>query len=112
MLTTRFVTGAPNWIDLGTPDIEGATAFYRALFGWDFRSAGPEAGGYGFFQLGGRTAGGGMQMTEEQGVRRPGRCPSRPRTSTPPSRPPSRPGRRADAGHGRDGRGPDGRPHR
>ncbi|MGW1718233.1 VOC family protein [Streptomyces sp. NPDC002156] len=67
MLTTRFVTGAPNWIDLGTPDIEGATAFYSALFGWDFRSAGPEAGGYGFFQLGGRTAGGGMQMTEEQG---------------------------------------------
>ncbi|UIX29544.1 VOC family protein [Streptomyces sp. GQFP] len=67
MLTTRFVTGAPNWIDLGTPDIEGATAFYSALFGWDFQSAGPEAGGYGFFQLGGRTAGGGMQMTEEQG---------------------------------------------
>lgn len=67
MLTTRFVTGAPNWIDLGTPDIEGAASFYRALFGWDFRSAGPQAGGYGFFQLGGRTAAGGMQTTEEQG---------------------------------------------
>jgi predicted enzyme related to lactoylglutathione lyase len=67
MLTTRFVTGAPNWIDLGTPDIEGATAFYRALFGWDFQSAGPEAGGYGFFQLDGKTTAGGMQMTEEQG---------------------------------------------
>lgn len=28
MLTTRYVTGAPNWIDLGTPDIEGAATFY------------------------------------------------------------------------------------
>jgi len=67
MLTTRFVTGAPNWIDLGTPDIAGATAFYRALFGWEFQSAGPEAGGYGFFQLDGKTVAGGMQSTEGQG---------------------------------------------
>lgn len=67
MLTTRFVTGSPNWIDLGTPDIEGATAFYQALFGWRFQSAGPDAGGYGFFQLDGRTAAGGMQTTPDQG---------------------------------------------
>ncbi|MFG2944774.1 VOC family protein [Streptomyces adustus] len=67
MLTTRFVDGSPNWIDLGTSDIEGATAFYAALFGWQFISAGPEAGGYGFFQLDGRTAAGGMQTTAEQG---------------------------------------------
>ncbi|MGW2619475.1 VOC family protein [Streptomyces sp. NPDC001500] len=67
MLTTRFVDGAPNWIDVGTTDIDGATAFYRALFGWSFRSAGPDAGGYGFFQLDGRTVAGGMQTTPEQG---------------------------------------------
>ncbi|MBL1085999.1 VOC family protein [Streptomyces actinomycinicus] len=67
MLTTRFVTGAPNWIDVGTPDIEGATSFYGALFGWRFRSGGPEAGGYGFFQLDGRTVAGGMQTGAEQG---------------------------------------------
>ncbi|MEV0557133.1 VOC family protein [Streptomyces sp. NPDC050597] len=67
MLTTRFVTGAPNWIDLGTSDIDGATSFYNSLFGWDFRSAGPEAGGYGFFQLAGKTAAGGMQTSPEQG---------------------------------------------
>ncbi len=67
MLTTRFVQGAPNWADVGTADIGGATSFYRALFGWEFRSAGPEAGGYGFFQLDGRTAAGGMQTTPEQG---------------------------------------------
>ncbi|MEV0171578.1 VOC family protein [Streptomyces sp. NPDC050803] len=67
MLTTRFVHGAPNWVDVSTADIDGATSFYRALFGWEFRSAGPEAGGYGFFQLDGRTAAGGMQTTAEQG---------------------------------------------
>ncbi|MGM9383311.1 VOC family protein [Streptomyces antibioticus] len=67
MLTTRFVDGAPNWIDVGTPDIDGATSFYGALFGWRFESAGPEAGGYGFFRLDGRTVAGGMQTTPEQG---------------------------------------------
>ncbi|GAB2712955.1 VOC family protein [Streptomyces bullii] len=67
MLTTRFVNGAPNWVDVGTADIEGASSFYGDLFGWRFRSAGPDAGGYGFFQLGGRTVAGGMQTTPEQG---------------------------------------------
>ena len=67
MLTTRFVPGAPNWLDIGTPDIEGAISFYGGLFGWQFQSAGPEAGGYGFFQLDGKTAAGGMQTTPEQG---------------------------------------------
>ncbi|MEV5436966.1 VOC family protein [Streptomyces sp. NPDC052682] len=63
MLTTRSADGAPNWVDLATADLEGATAFYEGLFGWQFRSAGPEAGGYGFFQLAGRTVAGG-QRTE------------------------------------------------
>jgi predicted enzyme related to lactoylglutathione lyase len=67
MLTTRYVTGAPNWIDLGTPDIDGATSFYGGLFGWQFLAGGPETGGYGFFQLAGKTAAGGMQTTPEQG---------------------------------------------
>ncbi|WP_128804381.1 MULTISPECIES: VOC family protein [unclassified Streptomyces] len=67
MLTTRFVNGAPNWIDVGTSDIEGATTFYGGLFGWQFQSAGPDAGGYGFFQLDGKTVTGAMQTTPEQG---------------------------------------------
>ncbi|WP_327319296.1 VOC family protein [Streptomyces sp. NBC_01235] len=67
MLTTRFVNGAPNWIDVGTSDIDGATSFYGALFGWRFQSAGPDAGGYGFFQLDGKTVAGGVQTTPEQG---------------------------------------------
>ncbi|MGW0994461.1 VOC family protein [Streptomyces sp. NPDC002520] len=67
MLTTRFVNGAPNWIDVGSPDLDGATSFYGDLFGWEFRSAGPDAGGYGFFQLGGRTVAGAMPTGPEQG---------------------------------------------
>ncbi|MFE9776088.1 VOC family protein [Streptomyces sp. NPDC005931] len=67
MLTTHFVDGAPDWIDVATPDIEGATSFYGSLFGWEFRSAGPEAGGYGFFQRSGRTVAGGMRNPPEQG---------------------------------------------
>ncbi|MCS0599879.1 VOC family protein [Streptomyces sp. LP11] len=67
MLTTRFVDGAPNWLDIGTPDLDRAEAFYGGLFGWEFRSAGPDAGGYGFFQLAGRTVAGGMRSDPGQG---------------------------------------------
>ncbi|MCF6524101.1 VOC family protein [Streptomyces sp. JJ36] len=55
MLSTQYVPGAPVWLDLGVPDIDLAAGFYHALFGWAFRIAGPEAGGYGMFQLDGRT---------------------------------------------------------
>ncbi|GGU82807.1 hydroxylase [Streptomyces litmocidini] len=57
MLGTQFTQGSPSWLDLGSPDTEAAAAFYGAVFGWEFRSAGPEAGGYGFFQQDGRTVG-------------------------------------------------------
>ncbi|MFJ6658106.1 VOC family protein [Streptomyces sp. NPDC091377] len=67
MISTHFVTGAPNWVDLGTPDIDRATAFYSALFGWRLQSAGPESGGYGFFQRDGRTVAGAMQTPPDQG---------------------------------------------
>ncbi|WP_328666709.1 VOC family protein [Streptomyces sp. NBC_00322] len=68
MLSTRFVTGSPNWIDLGTPDLDAATAFYGGLFGWTFQSAGPDAGGYGMYQLDGKTVTGAMTVTPEQGA--------------------------------------------
>lgn len=45
---TSYAPGTPNWIDIGT-DVEAAVAFYGALFGWTSVSAGPDAGGYGFF---------------------------------------------------------------
>ncbi|GAA2730310.1 VOC family protein [Streptomyces nogalater] len=67
MLTTRFVTGAPDWIDVTSPDIEAAAAFYGALFGWRFHAAEPDAGGYGVFRLAGRTVAGGARAAPGQG---------------------------------------------
>ena len=55
MLSTNFVPGAPNWADLGTPDVDAASGFYRAVLGWEFQSAGPDAGGYGMLTLDGKT---------------------------------------------------------
>ncbi|MFJ1845653.1 MULTISPECIES: VOC family protein [unclassified Streptomyces] len=66
MLTTRGVAGAPDWIGLGTPDLDGAIAFYTGLLGWEYRAGGPETGGYGVFTLDGKTAGGVRAVTGEQ----------------------------------------------
>ncbi|KOU54577.1 VOC family protein [Streptomyces sp. WM6378] len=65
MLTSTQVPGGLNWLDLGTPDIDAAVAFYTGLFGWQFQSAGPEAGGYGFFQKDGKTVGAAGPLTED-----------------------------------------------
>lgn len=44
---------APIWIDLASPDIEAAKAFYGGLFGWEGETvAPPEAGSYTIFRLG------------------------------------------------------------
>ncbi|KJS52658.1 hydroxylase [Streptomyces rubellomurinus subsp. indigoferus] len=55
MLTTAYRPGTPVWLELSSPDTRASADFYTALFGWTFDSAGPEAGGYGFFKLDGRT---------------------------------------------------------
>ncbi|MGX2993716.1 VOC family protein [Streptomyces sp. JNUCC 64] len=65
MLGTDFRTGSPNWLDLGSPDTAAAAAFYGSVLGWEFVSAGPEAGGYGFFRSGGRTVAALGPLTEE-----------------------------------------------
>ena len=46
--------GTPTWIDLGIPDLDRATEFYRALFGWDFETGPAEAGYYTTCLLEGR----------------------------------------------------------
>ncbi|MGJ5754528.1 hypothetical protein FB563_2701 [Streptomyces puniciscabiei] len=68
MLGTDFRTGSPIWIDLGSPDTQAAVAFYGAVFGWEFASAGSGGGGYGFFQKNGGTVAGLGPLTE-QGAR-------------------------------------------
>jgi uncharacterized protein len=32
---TSYAPGTPCWVELGTPDIDAAAAFYGALFGWE-----------------------------------------------------------------------------
>ncbi|WP_329168600.1 VOC family protein [Streptomyces sp. NBC_01267] len=66
MLSIPFVAGSPNWIDLATPDLAGANTFYGGLFGWTFRSAGPQFGGYGMYMQDGKAVGAAMEMPAEQ----------------------------------------------
>ncbi len=57
---TSYDPGTPSWVDLSTPDLGEAQAFYGALFGWEAHtSPDPEAGDYTFFTLG---RGGGMEI--------------------------------------------------
>lgn len=54
-----YSPGTPSWVDIST-DVEGAKAFYGALFGWAPQDAGPpeQTGGYGFFTKGGKMVAG------------------------------------------------------
>lgn len=57
--TPTYAPGTPSWVDLGTSDVEGAKAFYSALFGWEaFTFPDPAAGGYGMFLLNGKQVAG------------------------------------------------------
>ncbi|MEZ0090289.1 VOC family protein [Streptacidiphilus sp. EB129] len=58
MISTSPVPGAPIWLDLATPDTDATAAFYTGLFGWTAPSAGPDSGGYAFFELDGKMIGG------------------------------------------------------
>jgi predicted enzyme related to lactoylglutathione lyase len=50
---TASTPGAPNWVDLGTADLDEATRFYTGLFGWTADVSGDEFGGYTTFLLNG-----------------------------------------------------------
>lgn len=52
------VAGTPSWYDLMSPDLEGARAFYKALFGWDYLINGPEMAHYTVALKDGRPAAG------------------------------------------------------
>lgn len=43
---TEYAPGTPSWVDLGTPDMEAAKAFYGRLFGWELADTGEEGGHY------------------------------------------------------------------
>jgi uncharacterized protein len=53
--------GTYCWSELMTDDLAGAKTFYKAVFGWDADTQGPEGpGGYTEWKLGGRSIGGMM----------------------------------------------------
>jgi uncharacterized protein len=53
-----YPAGTPSWVDIGTPDVEAAKAFYGQLFGWEFVDQGPNAGGYHMCNLRGKPVAG------------------------------------------------------
>jgi hypothetical protein len=56
-----------SWVDLQAPDTKEAQAFYGTVFGWTTADMGPDAGGYGMFQIdGANIAGVGPTMGEGQ----------------------------------------------
>jgi hypothetical protein len=53
--------GTYCWSELMTDDLAGAKAFYKAVFGWDAETQGPEGpGGYTEWKVGGKSIGGMM----------------------------------------------------
>ena len=64
---TSYAPGTPCWVDLATPDIEGAERFYGELFGWEIAELpdSAEMGGYRRAKLGGRDVAGVMPLMEE-----------------------------------------------
>ena len=55
---TPWPAGTPCWVDLLTPDLARARAFYAGLFGWSIRSEPPEANGYCIAEVDGRDVAG------------------------------------------------------
>jgi predicted enzyme related to lactoylglutathione lyase len=55
MFSTKYVPGAPAWLDLAVPDVGAAATFYEEVFDWESHETGPEDGGYRTFTVGGKT---------------------------------------------------------
>jgi uncharacterized protein len=57
--------GALSWNELATRDIDGAKAFYAAVFGWDAETNAYGETSYSEWKLGGRSIGGMIAMNEQ-----------------------------------------------
>ncbi|MDP1819752.1 MAG: VOC family protein [Acidimicrobiales bacterium] len=53
-----YEPGTPSWVDMGTPDVQAAVAFYMGLFGWEAPEADEATGGYVLLTLQGRAVAG------------------------------------------------------
>jgi predicted enzyme related to lactoylglutathione lyase len=56
----NYQPGAPNWIEIGSPDPEATAKFYSALFGWQVSDPDPDPnyGGYRMASINGRPVAG------------------------------------------------------
>jgi predicted enzyme related to lactoylglutathione lyase len=59
-----YTPGTPCWVDLTTPDVEGAKAFYGALHGWTAREVMP--GAYWYFERDGAAVAGLSALNDQQ----------------------------------------------
>ncbi len=68
-LRTAYEPGTFSWVELLTPDIDGARAFYSGLFGWEWERVALDGGGsYWLSKLDGKTVTGGHSPPPEQGT--------------------------------------------
>ncbi len=52
---TTITPNTPVWIDVSSPNLEASKQFYGQIFGWEaVQIAGPEAGNYTLFKIGGK----------------------------------------------------------
>src|SRR5579859_2600193 len=55
--TAVYAPGTVTWVDLSSKEIEKSKAFYSKLFNWQANTIDdPQAGGYTWFQTGGKNA--------------------------------------------------------
>lgn len=64
---TSYLHGVPSWVELATPDLAAAKAFYGRLLGWDCTEEASDDPGvtYVMARKDGRSAAGMMQLTED-----------------------------------------------
>jgi predicted enzyme related to lactoylglutathione lyase len=64
---TSYPHGVPSWIDLATPDPDGAKAFYAELFGWEYEDQPTDQAGmtYTMARKDGKDAAGMMLLSSE-----------------------------------------------
>ena len=63
---SSYIPGTASWVDLMTPDLERAKAFYGSVFGWTFDDGGPQMGHYNRVLVRGKQVAGMMGQSEEE----------------------------------------------
>jgi len=64
---TSYEHGTPSWVDVASPDVDAAVAFYEQLFGWEGSEGGDaeETGGYRMLTQNGKAVAGAMPIRME-----------------------------------------------